>query len=270
MSLNLNRNITGLLLSFIAFVWSCEQVSDLPDSGQNVEMPVIEATITNKNEVQRVKISYTSSLNSNMSRPVENALVRVWTNAGDTFIFLHQDSGEYQSESFAVEFGKIYTLTVETPDFKAVAVSEAMPVNPIDSLYCRLKNIKSSSYHVFLNAGTVDPVTVRYYLIQAYKQGKLLTKGDEIWLIEDKFLDDLNNLELLYDFHAGDTLDFELQSLTKPLFNYYTFLQNLFLNNQLFSHNYRLNPPVLFTGNVLGYFQVSMVSRKRIIIPGVP
>lgn len=269
MSLNLNRLLLYLMFGLLMVVGGCEAISDFPENGNNARVPVIEAVITSKNEPQKIKVSYTATLGSDSSSiPIENAIVRVWNNQGDTVNFHHAGTGEYYSPKFAAEEGKSYTLQVKTPFFTAVSVSEAMPVKTIDSIYCRLENVKDSTYHVFLNAGKVDPSTTSYYIVQAYKGSELITKGDELWILEDKYLDNINDLEVFYEFKHGDTLYFELQSLTKPLFNYYSALKSLLVLDQLYSQNYKSNPPKLFTGDadVLGFFQVSMVSRKRIVI----
>ncbi|NJO70473.1 MAG: hypothetical protein HC830_15370, partial [Bacteroidetes bacterium] len=57
--------------------------------------------------------------------------------------------------------------------------------------------------------------------------------------MEDKYLDNLNNLEMFYQFKYGDTLDIELQTLTKALFDYYTELQKILGYDQLYSQNYK-------------------------------
>lgn len=265
MSSNLNRFYQ--ILFVISLLWACEEISDFPESGNDIKIPVVEAILTSNSGTHEVNISYTTFLNDTVSsRSVENASVKVWTDSGDTIVFLHMKNGIYKSKPFAVEAEKQYTLHVETPDFKVTSISKPEPVKIIDSLYYRLENSKDSTYHVYLNAGSIDPQNTRYYLIQAFRNNKLVTKGDEIWIFEDKYLDNLNNIEMFHNFKYGDTLDIELQSLTKPVYDYYSALLNILVYNQLSSQNYITNPPKLFKENVLGYFQVSMVSRRRIIV----
>lgn len=262
------RHSIGALL--IVFLAGCEEIVDFPAESEYRKMPVIEAQLTNQFEPQRVRVSYTSTLADSLSCIAEaDAHVLIYSDKGDTAFFTYESNGWYTSPLFAAEAGKLYTLEVKTANMVTKARSELIPEKTIDSLYYKRSYKEKSNdtiFHVFLNAGEADSMRVRYYNLQAYVNGHEVTRGDEIWIFDDKYLYNLENIELPVQIRRRDTVDIELHTITKPMYEYLTGYANLLFSDQMINQNYRVNPPMMFDKQVMGYFKVSAISRKRIIV----
>lgn len=274
MSLSLNKYRVRGIVAAIFLVYlacGCEQIVDFPDNKKEFEKRlVVEGSLTDIFEEQMVRVTYTLPLSDSLSCELaSNAIVEIYSNFGDTVSFKYQENGWYKSAAFAAEEGKLYTLEVKIGDFVAKSVSYCNPGHPIDSLYYRryrLSEEKDSVYHLHFDVGIVDPNNIRYYMLEVYRNHKELTAGDEVWMFSDKNLISVTNIEIPAETHIGDTVDVELHSLTEPMFNYLSAYSKVIFSDVLINQNYRENPPTMFDQNVLGYFKVSSIHSKRIII----
>lgn len=272
MNLNLNKPypiISAVTTAFLILITGCEEITDFPGMSESEVRPVVEAVLTSKPEVQQVRVSYSTSLNDSLSSTAfEDAVVKIYTDQGDTVIYEYAGDGLYKSKPFCALEGKKYTLEVIMGNLVTRSISEIVPVKNIDSLYYKIyqKTKKDTLFHVFINAGQVDPAQVKYYLVQLYKNDTLVTTGNQIWSFHDKYMMNLNDIELPENLRRGDTVDLELQTITKSMYDYYYLFSHNIFSEGLTDQNYRTNPPEMFDKNVLGYFQVSAVSRKRIVI----
>lgn len=258
-----------VIILFLGIIIGCESVVDFPAITNGVRYPVIEAVITNLNEAQKVRVSYTTALDDSLSSlPVSNAHVFVYSNVGDTVVYHYTEDGWYASDPFYAVAGKTYTLTVSIDSAIFNTPGSIIPMHGIDSLYAKHvpDSNKDSAYFVSFNAGGVDPDFTRYYQINIYKNDSLLTGGTNIAVFSDEFLTALNGINLPFTYLRKDTVVIELFSISKEMFDYY-----LSLTTNIFSLNYRssgyqTNPPQMFGISALGYFQVSAVDKKQIII----
>ncbi|MFO7370497.1 MAG: DUF4249 domain-containing protein [Bacteroidales bacterium] len=246
----------------------CENLIGFPDIPDHQPVPVIEAILTNEPVVQKVKVSYSVSLSdSNSCRPVEEALVRVISDAGDTLEYSHQSAGWYHSGVFAASPGVIYRLEVVIGGEMYSSTGDVIEMNGIDSLHCHYEEesaLGDAGYYVYMNAGEVMDDT-RYYIINASCNDTLKTIGSEIWIFNDDMAESINKTKLPLSFNEGDSVTIELFSLSKAMYDYYYKLAYEVLNLDLSNISYRTNLPQLFQPAALGYFQVSAVSRKAIV-----
>jgi hypothetical protein len=265
------RFLAGLLgMMLMAVLFSgCENLIGFPDIPDHQRVPVIEAILTNEPVVQKVRVSYSVSLSdSNSCRPVEDALVRVISNAGDTLEYFHQTAGWYHSRVFAATPGVIYKLEVVIGDEIYRSTGDVIEMNGVDSLHCQYEEESAfgdAGYYVYMNAGEVMDDT-RYYIINASCNDTLKTIGGEIWIFSDDLVESINNVKLPLPFVESDSVTIELFSLSKDMYDYYYKLAYEVLNLDLSNISYRTNLPQLFQPAALGYFQVSAVSRKAIVI----
>jgi hypothetical protein len=265
----MTRGITITILLLVIVSQACEELVDFPDSGKNPAIPVIEAILTDCPEMQKVRVSFSTSIaDSVISHPVCDAVVNIVSSEGDTILFEPADSGNYES-FFSALPGLIYTLNVTIDDVTYSSSGEVIEMNGIDSLYFRhLKNQDSgdSAYYVFLDAGKSFPEDTRYYLINLTRNKEILTHGSEIWIFNDKYTSSINGLELPEACQKNDTIRVELYSLSKSMYDYYFKLSYEVFSLNLSNISYRANLPQLFKPEALGYFQISSVSRQEIII----
>lgn len=268
MNKRLFTGFIGIALMTVLFT-GCENLIGFPDIPNHQPVPVIEAILTNEPAVQKVKVSYSVPLSdSNSCRPVENALVRVISDDGDTLEYVYQSAGWYYSAVYAAKPAVRYTLEVFIDGTAYKSSGEVIEMNGIDSLYCRYEQesaIWDAGYYVYMNAGGVMEDT-RYYLINASCNDTLKTIGSEIWTFGDDLVKNINNIKLPLSFEENDSVTIELQSISKTIYDYYYKLAYEVLNLDLSNISYRTNLPQLFQPTALGYFQVSAVSRRSIIM----
>lgn len=262
------HSLFGMTLGAVLFT-GCESLIGFPDIPDHQPVPVIEAILTNEPVVQKVKVSYSVSLSdSNSCQPIEDALVRVISDAGDTLEYTHHSKGWYHSVVFAAAPGVIYMLEVVIGGEIYRSTGEVIEMNGIDSLYSQYDEesvFSDAGYYVYMNAGEVMHDT-RYYSINASCNDTLKTIGGEIWIFSDDLVESINNIKLPLSFAGNDSVTIELFSLSKAMYDYYYKLAYEVLNLDLSNISYRTNLPKLFQPAALGYFQVSAVSRKAIVI----
>ena len=258
-----------IIIALLLFMAGCESVVDFPEIPNAGQYPVIEAMLTNQVEIQKIRVSYSTSLNDSLSNlPITNARVFVSSDAGDTVVYEYTNDGWYASKPFGAQLGKNYSLSVTIDSINYQASGSLMPMNGIDSLY--IKHLpyskKDSAYYVFLNTGFVDPAVTRYYQVNIYENDSLLTRDKQLAFFSDKFLSESASLKIPYEFLENDTVKIELLSLSKEMYTYYNTLNTNILNEGLVDIGYQTNPPCMFNKSALGYFQISQKDEKTIVI----
>jgi hypothetical protein len=248
----------------------CQKISDFPETGNNKKTLVIEAIITNQPDHQKVRVSYTTQFDdSQSSQPITSALVKISDTTGDTVSFQYSENGWYTSNGFVALPENNYTLLVQIDTTIYRATSMMLPMHGLDSLsysFYRKANTPDSAYYLKIFAGITDPSNPKYCQLQIYKNHKLITSGSNTLLLSDISTLSLNGIELDQSFAKNDTLDVELYSLTREMFYYYIYVFNIILYNSNYDLEFKTNPPIQFSPKALGYFQVSALSVKSIII----
>lgn len=262
------------ILLFLAAIltgcYACERIIDFPESAGGENLPVIEAVLVDKPEVQKVRVTYSTALSdSNACRMAEDARVRVISDAGDTVIYTYDSDGWYFSPVFAATTGVVYTLEVSTGGVTYRSSASVIAMNGIDSLYIKYQEAwggEPAGYYVFMNAGPANPDDIHYYQINFSLNDTLKTSGSELWLFRDLYAEKIDNLKLPVPLSKNDSVAVELLSLSAGMYDYYYKLAYEVLNLNLSNISYRTNLPSLFEPGALGYFQVSAVSRKTIVV----
>lgn len=273
--MNLSSIKTGyhklLWLAFFPIILvGCETVLEFPAEPETDPVPVIEAIITDNFEVQKVRVTWSASLNDSSSAiEIPDADVCVFSAAMDTIHFTYYTNGWFFSDSCRAKDGETYTLQIKIDTLTIRSTATLIPMHGIDTLKCRYykkSNDHDSLYYIYLDAGKTDSFNIKYYQLELTRNGKPVTRGSEIWLMNDQYLTTLNDIELPAEFQAGDTIDVTLYSLSKTMFDYYYTLVNDVYNFNLANIGYKTNPPIMFDRRAMGYFQLSAVSSKRIIV----
>jgi hypothetical protein len=261
---------SGMLLLWILLNTGCSSIIEFPETSVGVSYPVIEAILTDSSETQEVRVTLTTGVNDTVSCiPVTGAHVAVRSDDGDTVLYRYADNGWYVSQPFAAIHGKSYTLEVKIDTATYLATCHVIPMYGIDSLYYKYlpeNENDTAGYYVYFNAGPADPLIPAYYQVNIIKNGQLLNKGDEIAIFNDKYLKSIKEIDASYTFSQNDTVTIELLSLSQGMYDYYySLFNNLFFLN-MNSLGYKANPPQMFSNNALGYFQISAIDSKKIII----
>jgi hypothetical protein len=257
------------VIILLTIITGCESIVDFPEVPQTSEYPVIEAILTDQNEVQKVRVSCTTSLEDSVSsHPVSDAKVYVCSDTGDTAVYHYTDNGWYASAPYQAMPGKTYKLTVNINKVDFSATGSLIAMNGIDSLYTKRlpKENKDSAYFVLVDGGPVNPNDTKYYQIDVYRNDSLLTDGINLAVFNDKYLTALRGINLPFAFAQNDTVDMVLYSISENMFNYYESLSVNIFSLSFVNSGYRTNPPQMFSKFTGGYFQVSAVDKKRMII----
>jgi hypothetical protein len=258
-----------LVYSVLIILIGCQDVVDFSENGKYKKALVIEAFITNQPDHQRVRVSYTAPFGDSVGIAVTDATVKIADTKGDTMQFQYTENGWYTNDVFVALPENNYTLLVRKDAVEYYASSIMIPMHGLDSLsytFYKKANTTDSAYYLKIFAGPKDPDNPKYYQIQIYRNHKLFTSGNTVMLISDKAIQTLNGIELDQAFAKNDTLDVELYSLSRKMLDYYVYIFNDLLYNSNLDLDFKTNPPIQFIPNALGYFQVSALSRKSIII----
>jgi hypothetical protein len=276
-----------------------------PDIEEYENVLVVDGLITDEDAVYVVRLSRTLHFDDIYKKPVPGAVVQVTDDIGNLYTFTEVSPGTYLSDpaQFTAQTGRKYKLLVETTDGSRYESDfEEMKKAPeIDSLHWQYKEKPSldpdnpvKGIEILVN--THDPENkTRYYSWNWYETWEFYTpyhkdtipshcwKYDSCKVIQigstDHLTEDiLENFPLYYISENTNRLSVRYSvlvkqySLTKEAFNYWSRIRETNENTGTL-----FDPiPTQVEGNikdignpdkpVLGYFQASAVTSRRIFI----
>lgn len=231
---------------------------------------VIEGKMTNGPGPYQVMVNFSSSFDDvNDNTPAEDAIVRIYDDKGNEEFLVMQSPGIYETTSLRGEIGVVYSLEVTLQGATYTASSRLNPVGAIDSLtskFHELSALREEGYYVSLYAQKSVQDQINYYKALVYQNGVLLNSRSYLFVASDEFVTQINGVEFAKAFNAGDTVKWELESLSREVYDYYIQLGIILNNDGIVTSSRLINPPTNFTPKVLGVFQASAVSSAEIII----
>ncbi len=258
-----------IILSVILAI-SCEDFLSFPDHDTRLHYPVIEAVLTDSVEVQKVRVTWSVDVEDTLSGwIIDNSIVKIVSSAGDTVNFEYADNGWYHSPVFAAHSGVNYTLevTIGTDTYRSSgSIQELRDFDSIYYKYSRNPDASDSSYYVYFDYSKPDPKNTCYYMIDVDSNNVRLTQGSGLIIYEDRYIDYLKGVLIPVAFNENDTAVITAHSLSRDMYEYYYKLGYQVFSMDLTSISYQTNLPQMFAPKALGYFQVSAVRSRRIII----
>lgn len=257
-----------LVLFFLIFLSSCEEVMDIPLNNASPAI-VIEGTITTSPGPYTVKISQTTNYyNPGKITGLSGALVFVNDHQGHQWHFSEKNPGFYQNNGFKGTPGITYTLKVSLNGKKYEGTSVMQKPVSIDSLtvkYFPGSRFAKKGYYIILFF-TDPPGKGNYYRVKMYKGSR---PNVVIQVLNDELTDGNQIKYSLYgaDYQSGDTAVVELQSIDKDVFEYLLTLSYVTAANTSETTSTSANPTSNLSGGALGYFGALAVSRKTLVIP---
>lgn len=265
------------LIILVAFT-ACEDVIEV-DVPEGKTRLVVEGMLTDREEVQTVKLKYTAPYFSNQPTPVvQGAEVYITDDQGNKIALTETAPGVYQHE-FAGINGRTYQLYIKTEEGEQYRSLEEtmMPVPPIDTIYATFEkasiNNEEEGYYVAINA--TDPAdTVNFYRWRYYVNGQYQNEPEDLFFGNDRLIDGLDGI--MVNFYrdpllVGDVAVVEQMSISE---NAYNFLNLLY--QQTVSGGAQFSPPPApIKGNIvgskegeyaLGFFMVTAITTAEIII----
>ncbi len=187
--------IKNLLILALAF-WTMTSCVDeyWPDINKYENLLVVDGLLTNDDEPVVVKLSLSSSINSNSITPLTGAELRLSTLLGSSFLyFAETEPGTYQliDSSYRGQINQFYQLHITLPNGKQYAsdLCQLAPPAPIDSVYGlpEIKEVSGYSHNLegiqFYINNHNDAADTSYYLWrcdQTYEYTATFTL-DYIW-----------------------------------------------------------------------------------------
>ncbi len=277
------KKIQQLFLLMVGLlVWtSCEKdvILDLSDvEGQYV---IVEANITDGEEIQWVKLSYSSSYyDVSRGRGITDATVQI-ESGDDIFVFKQWNSdtlpGYYYNTEIPQQLQeKVYELSIEVEGEKYTASSELMPVPSIDSLsikinpFSELGFTQDTIYDIFVHFRDL-PAQENYYLFNYAINDTLRTpRPSDKALVSDENLEETVSLAIFNinreDIEDGDEITLEIRSISRENFDFYNiFFTQTDLSGNPFAGAPPANIPTNLSAGARGFFQVSATGKKSII-----
>lgn len=256
----------ALILGIITFA-SCQKVIDV-DLNESNAVTVIEANYTAEDSTVRVFITETSNFFSNESEPtVDDAIVTITDQAGNSQLVPFDSAGWYTLMNYIPEYGTTYTMTVLSNGVTYTARCEMHPLIPQESiLYEYLEpGIFTGDGGYVAAVSYIDPIEEGNYTSAILsKNGKQLNKLNDLTLNDDLFTNGNLVIRPLFVkfFEIGDTVEIELRTIDKKIFDYYTELISLTDPNSAAP----ANPDYQWDNRALGYFSAHPSSRQSVII----
>lgn len=248
------------------------------DLDQTETKYVIEGMITNEMTEQMVKVSKTGGYYDAENPPlVSGAVVEVRDDAGNSYSFTEKEGekGTYIAQ-FQGIVGRTYSLKVSTEGRLFEASEKMIFLTSIDSLSYAVDPEEQADpdedepdrfYDVLLFVKEPQE-TEDYYYFRFFRNGKEENYDNrEVYYSDDKLLqENIDGIEFPSFYAKGDTAEIEMFSITRSAFIFYSDLAQALSNDGGIFGPIPANLRNNLTNGALGYFQVSAVSRKTIIV----
>lgn len=292
--------IFAALFTGMALFSSCENVIDPPKTGKNLDRLVVDAFVNNLPEKQVIRITqsigYFSAIGSEPGVTGAGVLL-IDTTDGNLKTFTFSDSGEGKyifqpnpatGDTFTI--GHNYILAIAQGGDTFISASRLNPTAKIDSLHIDYQDgtqlgFKKGKYvEMFANdlPGLGNTYWIKTYRNDSFKNKILdmnlaydMTQtpnkqdaGPFIWPIRYGAINDLGR-----PYKSGETVKVEIFSITLETYYYLNEIYSESQNGGLFA-----TPPINIGTNIFnlnpkktratgGFFCISAVNRKQIIIP---
>lgn len=254
-----------LILLAVLIMPACEKTITLKLKGVEPRV-VIDATLTNTEGEGACLVSMHKTIDyfaENTFVPIENAMILLSDNKGNTEMLYEYEPGKYSSTVMSGEPGTTYTLEVTAEGKSYSAVSIMRPHVEIDSLTYRYNDILWGPYDdegYLLDCHISDANEDNYIALFVKKNGK---RCDEIY-----FLNGLFGFQIEDVFQLEDEAEVELRNLTEEMYHYYSTINKISGadGNPLSGGGTPINPVSNISNGALGCFAVYPISVKNITI----
>jgi hypothetical protein len=271
----------GILFFLSLLFWSACTQKELPiPEGEN--QLVVEGWVTQDKDSQWIKLSRTTAFTDSLPEiPVTDASVFVEDLQGNIFDYNHDGNGRYQSIGFRGQVNQRYRLNITLGDGRELRsdFERLNPVSPIDTItydfFVDQDEDTGEDVRVYFPIiFSSDPIEqINYYRYIAFRNGDKLNAPEEIFILDDRFINGQNLANEIPDFRyeAEDTIVVQLHSLSRSAFDFLNLLklQTTVLGSSSGTAPASLTGNVFFQENntpVLGYFGASAVSADTTVV----
>ena len=245
----------GFLLLVVLLFNACEDVIQISLKDVKPQV-VIEGGITLQSGPYQIKISKTTDyFEPSVYPPVGGAVVEILDDLGNSEDLMEQEAGFYSTLTLQGDTDRVYYLRVKIEGKEYTGSSIMQRVVPIDSMkreFLPGGNFRDDGYYI--HCFFTDPFEKgNNYRLIAYVNG---TRDETIYLVDDTFVNGKSIDYFLYfaSYQIGDTAVVELQSLDRPVYEYFSTLSAIVSNQGGNNPANPANPNTNLTGGALGYF----------------
>lgn len=158
----MNRICVLIILSVFILTGCVDQI-EFGDN-QNLDELVVSGVFTNKDEVQKINLSYTLDIKSQIPRPLSGAKLGVESENGERIEFFEQTEGQYLGLGFAKK-GERYRMYATLPDGRNIksnfqSVPDSFPIidiQTVDTLFTFVngsgQNVRQRTLEFYAEAG---------------------------------------------------------------------------------------------------------------------
>lgn len=257
-----------LVLAVAVSTTSCEKVIDIKTNNSTPQL-VVEGNISNTPGPYTIKLSTSVNYDqSNTFPPVQNAVVKISDDKGNSETLKETTAGTYQTATLNGTVGATYSLYIKTTDNKEYTASSTMPaVVPLDDVKIQHSTFKSSDEDT-LEAVVyfTDPKGLgNNYRFMQYING---VPSKAINLTNDKYFDgNPTNFSLFRKdkeyIKKGDAVLVEMRCIDKANYDYFNTLENIIDRPD---NPAPANPISNISNNALGYFCAYSVTQQTVVV----
>lgn len=262
-----------ITVSTVLLFTSCTKVIEL-DLNSSDPQTVIEGSVATTGDSTLIKITKSINFDESNNFPwVENAIVTVSDDVGNSETLVEKSPGNYSSSTFIGVVGRTYFLNVNAEGVFFTSQSTIPTQVNFDSLIVEAVTTTGgggpgggggTSHRVTVQY--TDPtVETNYYRFIEYHNGE---PQSNIFIFDDRLTNGNNVSAELTSFNrnlnTGDTLAIEMQCIDKYVYDYFYSFGNLFGGPQ--NSPTPSNPYTNIVGSKLGVFSAHTIQRKYFII----
>jgi hypothetical protein len=274
------RHLSTILL-LLATLVGCDVPIEL-DLQQTPPQVTIEALLTDKPDQPFVRVTLSTDFYSeDAADGVPDAVVTLKNDVGQSVAFLHYPGTNTDSvgyylppAGFAGHIGRIYTLSVVAAGKTFEATDSLKYVTSIDSLAYR-PNIYAVQdpppdgkiYELLIYAKEPQE-TKDYYLVKYYRNDSLTYGWEtEVYVLDDYGVgESIDGVPSAIWYGMNDKAEIEMYSLTRQGFLFYNDLVIIMNSDGGMFSPPPANPRSNFSNGAPGFFQVSAVSSRTIVL----
>lgn len=268
------KKIFSIIVFPTVFFTSCTKVIEL-DLNSSEPQTVIEGSIGTTGDSTLIKITKSINFDESNNFPlVQNAIVTVSDDAGNSETLTEISAGNYYSSFFTGVAGRTYFLHVEA-EGKSFTSQSTIPLQiNFDSLMVDEVTSTGGGPGGGQGGGTTYKVTVQYadpsnqtnyYRFIEYHNGE---PQGTVFVFDDRLTNgqsvstDLISFDR--DLNSGDTITIEMQCIDKSVYEYFHSFVNLFGGPQ--NASTPANPYTNIVGSKLGYFSAHTTQKRKFVI----
>lgn len=264
------KNTIAILCFFFLSFTSCLEEMDLKYTIDTDPQLVIEGFVTNKQPSCKVYVSESVNMSDSIdSRKINDAIVIISDNIGNSEILTLTDNGIFQSKNIEGKIGRTYKIKVihNNNTYEAEEIMRNIP--KLDSIY--IQEIKDNEIYndgkylfVKISSSEKDDIFFRTIISE---NDSVYSEYRDLAIFDSSFSGANTEIAIPYPFETKDTITLATYSITERVYNFLLTYQEFTMGENSLSIAQSQNPPSNISGGCLGYFQVSAIRHDTIVIP---